>query len=447
MMGRFFSETRASMSVVVGLSIIPILVAGGAALDLERAINARTILQSSLDAAALYAAGLPSSTTAASLTTAAQNYVTANYSDAGEAVLSNFKVTTDATSLTASGTVTMNTYMMTLVGIDTLTVNASSTVKRQGAKLQVAMVLDNTGSMASSGKLPAEIAAANSLVSQLKALVVNPGDVYVSVVPFVDVVNVGSSNSSANWLTWADYGSCNVTTSSWWGGSSTQRLAVYTKQQCTLNGGTWTAYASSARSSWGGCVTDRGGVTGPDAGNYDSNNATPNPSVPASLFAATDAYGTGCPQQVSGLSYNWTAITSQINNMVANGTTNQNIGLQHGWMTLTGGGPYTVPAVNPSDTYIKAVVLLTDGLNNVNHWYYGDQTSIDARQTLTCNAMKAQGIIIYTIEISTDGTPLSPLLQNCATDASHFFYLTNASQVVTTFNNIGNNLGKMYLSQ
>jgi hypothetical protein len=108
-------------------------------------------------------------------------------------------------------------------------------------------------------------------------------------------------------------------------------------------------------------------------------------------------------------------------------------------MSLVGGGPFTAPATVAGYTYQYVIVLFTDGLNTEDHWYT-TQSSIDARQTMTCSNIKAANIQIYTVQISTDGTPMSSLLQNCATDSSKYSYLTSASQVVSTFNTIGTNL-------
>ena len=66
---------------------------------------------------------------------------------------------------------------------------------------------------------------------------------------------------------------------------------------------------------------------------------------------------------------------------------------------------------------------------------------------MTCNNIKAAGITLYTVEVSTDGTPVSPLLQQCASDSSKFFYLTSSNQIVSTFNTIGTNLSNLYVSK
>ena len=51
-------------------------------------------------------------------------------------------------------------------------------------RLRVALVLDNTGSMASDEKIDALKTASHNLLSQLQSAAVRPEDVYVSIVPF-----------------------------------------------------------------------------------------------------------------------------------------------------------------------------------------------------------------------------------------------------------------------
>ena len=80
-------------------------------------------------------------------------------------------------------------------------------------------------------------------------------------------------------------------------------------------------------------------------------------------------------------------------------------------------GPFTAPAMDPNYSYNQVIIILTDGLNTQDRWYSA-QSQIDARQTMTCNNIKASGITIYTVQVSTDGTPVSPLLQQCASDLS-----------------------------
>jgi hypothetical protein len=199
-----------------------------------------------------------------------------------------------------------------------------------------------------------------------------------------------------------------------------------------------------SHSSWNGCVVDRGDASGPNSGNYDTNVVAPTTSTPATLFSA-EQYAS-CPQAAMGLSYNWSAMTTLVNNMAPAGNTNQAIGLSLGWMSLVGGGPFTSPPMTSGYTYQQIIILLTDGLNTQDRWYT-DQATIDARQTLTCTNVRNAGITLYTIQVNTGGDPTSTLLQNCASDSSKFFLLTSADQIVTTFQQIGTSLTQLYLSK
>ena len=90
-----------------------------------------------------------------------------------------------------------------ILGYDTFNLVASSTAKWGTNRLRVALVLDNTGSMADDGKMAALQTATHGLLTQLQSAVTNPGDIYVSIVPFVKDVNVGASQiTAADWIYW-----------------------------------------------------------------------------------------------------------------------------------------------------------------------------------------------------------------------------------------------------
>jgi Flp pilus assembly protein TadG len=213
-------------------------------------------------------------------------------------------------------------------------------------------------------------------------------------------------------------------------------------------------WIKNARTTWNGCVTDRGTATPPgSAAGYDQNVTAPTTSIPATLFVA-DQYAL-CPPPMMGLSDNWTAMASFVDALTAQGSTNQPIGLVWGWQSLVGGGPLSAPALDPSYTYQQVIILLSDGLNTQNRWYGNGSTtstSVDNRMygatgAGTCANIKAAGITLYTIQVNTGGDPTSTLLRNCASDANKFFLLTSAGQIITTFNEIGTNLTKLRIAQ
>ncbi len=228
--------------------------------------------------------------------------------------------------------------------------------------------------------------------------------------------------------------SCGSASDCFCGGSGSSRVC---RQHTWRPAGT---PAATARSTWNGCMTDRNKDPVGTA-DYDTKNTAP--SAPGTLFPA-EQYSS-CPTQVMGLSYDWTALTNKIDALVPAGNTNQAIGLAWGWQTLTS-APFTIPPADPSYTYKQAIVLLSDGLNTQDRWYTS-AASIDARQALTCNNVKATGVIVYTVQVNTDGDPTSTVLKNCATDSNKFFMLTSGSQIVTTFQQIATELADMHLSQ
>ena len=150
-----------------------------------------------------------------------------------------------------------------------------------------------------------------------------------------------------------------------------------------------------------------------------------------------------------GLSYDWTALNNKVDDMSANGSTNQAIGLAWAWQSLTA-APFTIPPEDPSKVYKQVIILLTDGLNTQDRWYgngYTTSTQVDARQEKLCANIKATGTIIYTVQVNTGDDPTSTLLQDCASSSDKFFLLTQPNQIVTTFQQIGTELSDLRISQ
>ena len=166
--------------------------------------------------------------------------------------------------------------------------------------------------------------------------------------------------------------------------------------------------------------------------NDDTTDNTPGTGFPAENDQS-------CPiATVTTLTYDWTALSSAVDAMVANGGTNQTIGLAHGMQMLTQGDPYNPPSL-PNNT-TRYIILLSDGLNTMDRWYgngSSQSTSVDTRMAAACSNAKAAGFIIYTVFVDLGGTQgNSTVLQNCATDSSKYYDLTTSGSIVTTFNQI-----------
>jgi len=434
----FARSDNGNVAVLFGIMLIPIVGFTGAAIDYSRASIAKTSMQTALDATVLAVSRDAGSLTASELTQQAQSYFASVFHnpDAKNVQLTAAFSVIGKRSVTLTVTGSVDTKFMGILGIDTIDLGAKTISKWGNKRLRVALALDNTGSMSSSNKIGVLKTATKDLLAQFKTAASVPEDIYVSIIPFVKDVNVGASNYTQSWIDWTDW-DANTGTCTGYGGGSTPK----TQKTCENKGGVWTA---KDHSTWNGCVTDRGDTNGPSSGNYDTNVVPPTSTIKATLFPA-EQYSS-CPQSVVGLNNDWSAMNTLVDGMVASGTTNQGIGLAWGWLSLTGGGPFTAPPMDAEYKYIKAIILLSDGMNTQNRWY-SNQSQIDARQATTCDNAKADGIVIYTIQVNTSGDPTSTVLQNCASDPSKFYMLQTADQMISVFNNIGKELTRLRIAQ
>jgi Flp pilus assembly protein TadG len=419
---RFFKDNRGGVAPMLALSIIPLMGAVGAAVDYSRANHAHATFQSALDATALMVAKDALNETAESLQTQASNYFHALYNktDATNITVTAVYSSDGGSKVTLTATGDVNTTFLKVLGYDELTITAESVASWGNSRVRVALVLDNTGSMAQDGKMTALKTASQNLLTQLKNSALNDGDVYVSIVPFSKDVNVGSSNYDQSWINWSLWDAAN---------GSCSNSSYHSQSSCVSHGKTW---IPNSHTTWNGCVTDRDQ-------NFDTTNDAP--TAGGTLYPA-EQYSS-CPVSLMGLSYDWTVLSGKIDAMQPNGNTNQAIGLQMGWQSLTA-APFSIPEEDPKYEYQQVIILLTDGLNTQDRWYTS-QSAIDAREQLVCDNIKAAGIKIYAVQVNTGGDPTSTLLKNCASDNSKFFLLTSADQIITTFGQIGLSLSNLRL--
>ncbi|HEY5048241.1 MAG TPA: TadE/TadG family type IV pilus assembly protein [Rhizomicrobium sp.] len=504
----FWRSTRANVAMIFALSAIPMVIAVGGGVDLARSMVVRSELASALDAAGL-AVGATSGLTQAQMATVAQQYFTANYTNATSfGVPGAVSVSTSTTgagstinTITVSATVAMPTVLMRVIGINTINVGYSSKITWGQTKLWVSLVLDNTLSMAETdvngvSKISALITATNQLLTMLQNASANPGDIQVALVPFtknvklpasigttgIDFTDFNSAPPSSmpstsvgpgstcpyvlntvgyNCTSGPSNGSATVTTIPSSGtykgyicpsmvegvsGSSYIGPFLHYYNGCYNSVGSHAPYThtwiANATSTWDNCVMDR-------TQSYDVSDT--NPTTTATDFPAENNYS--CPPAaLMGLNFNWTNLTNEVNAMTPNGSTDQPIGLAWGWQAMTQGAPFNPPALPPYTSRI--VILLSDGLNTEDRWYTGSvlappeylaqDTQVDARMTLVCNAVKADGVTIYAIYVDLNGTQgSSTVLQACASDPSKYFDLTTSGQIITTLNTIGTQITQL----
>jgi Flp pilus assembly protein TadG len=427
----FRSANGANVTITFALATVPMVGFVGAAVDYSHANSVRSAMQGAADSTALMLSKEASKLSSSELQTKGNEYFKALFTRP-EAIGLLVNITyskTSASQVLVKASADVKTDFMQMMGFTKLKVAVDSVARWGTSKMQVALALDNTGSMAWDGKMPALKTAAKELLTTLQAAATNSGDIRVAIIPFAKYVNVGSSNYNQQWIDWDDWDDDNGHDSSTTT-CSTQKTGKSGRstKKCTTS----TSWAPNNHNTWNGCVTDRDK-------DYDVNNTAPNVSVNATLFPAEQA--SDCPTSIMPLSFDWTALKNKIDQMQPDGYTNQGIGLAWAWMALSPTAPLNAPAKG-ADVQ-QAIVLMSDGLNTENRWDK-DQAKIDARQALACANAKAAGITIYTVLVMSG---FSKVMKDCASKPEYYFEITTASQTVTAFNAIGTSLTKLRLAQ
>jgi Flp pilus assembly protein TadG len=214
---RFVRDERGAVLVIVGLLMVPLIGLIGAAVDFSIAARRQTQLQIALDQATLAIARDPPANDAAVTRARAEQLMRAQLSATGVPP-DQWQLTqvTDAggkVSITAESTV--RTVLMSILNNETVKVGTSTEVTREQTKLEVALVLDNSSSMAtvSAGRPKVEAAkeAANALVDSLFLGKPTSEFIKISVVPYTSSVKVGAEYANASWVDTAGVSSIH-----WW---------------------------------------------------------------------------------------------------------------------------------------------------------------------------------------------------------------------------------------
>jgi Flp pilus assembly protein TadG len=211
---RFGCDRRGAVAIIFALCLIPLCLAGGAAIDLGRAYLVKSRLGYALDAAGL-AVGAATTNDEAELALIMQSFFDANYpaNELGVPAEPTLILTDSEVELYATADV--DTTLMNIVGVHSLTVSAETLIIRETKGLEVALVLDNTGSMGTT-KMN-DLKDASGIFLDILFGDDDENDLLkVAVVPFSGTVNVGtdfdtdflqSDFDNADWDP-ADWGGC-----------------------------------------------------------------------------------------------------------------------------------------------------------------------------------------------------------------------------------------------
>jgi Flp pilus assembly protein TadG len=184
--GALRADRRGNVAITFGLCLIPIAGMVGAAIDYSRANSVKAAMQSALDASALMLSKDAATLKQSELRRKANEYFKAEF-HRPEAVDLNVRPRYNSNGvlldLTLTGSARIDTAIIKLVGHKHLDIGALSQVVWGAAKkIEIALVLDNTGSMLTSGKIGALVQASHQFVDLMKKTSRTPGDVKVAIV-------------------------------------------------------------------------------------------------------------------------------------------------------------------------------------------------------------------------------------------------------------------------
>jgi Flp pilus assembly protein TadG len=408
-MRAFSADAGGNVAMIFAVAIIPIFGIIGAAVDYGRANAVKASMQAALDATALMLAQEAGQLSAGQLATRTTELFLTQFRrpDARNVVVQpRYEKADGAFSLTLSGSATVEAAFVRVIGVSQLNVSTASQVVWGTKQLEIALVLDNTGSMADSGKIDALKRASHDMLKSLRTASAASNNVRVSIVPFDTHVNIGPT--SRPWIDWSTFDD----------DQPNVRVA-------SLSGG-----AASARDHWTGCVIDRSQP-------YDTRNTIPT-SDPATFYPAVNC----ALATIQPLTTDWRTLDDKVDAMKASGNTDLTIGLAWGWSMLTPNAPLST-AVEAKPNLDKVIVFLTDGKNTENRWSQ-NADDIDRRTRQVCQNIKDANIKVYTIRV-IEGN--ASMLRNCATKPEMYFEVRRSSEISDAFAAITRDLSNFRIAR
>jgi Flp pilus assembly protein TadG len=436
----FARSERGGTAVFFAFAIVPLIAVVGLATDATRGYFVKARLNQALDAAALAGGRVYASP---NRDDDIRMYFKANFPDGYMGTVTTPLVITAndvEKTLTVTAQTTMPTTFMRLVNIDTMPVGTTSAVTIESQNVEVALVLDITGSMDDNGKIADLRNAANELIDIVVQDQQTPFYTKLSVVPYSQAVNVGAyaaqvrgavaathaitgaTKANPVVVTSANHGfingdkiviagvggmtqiNNNITASTtsttqpqFWvvSNKTTNTFALHRNDGTNANGtswGTYTANTGSISCTTPGCQYET--FLNPS----NAWKTYPLTTCVTERFGAnayTDAAPSTSPvgrnypdpanpcvtNQIAPLSSDKATLHAKINGLTATGSTAGQIGTAWGWYMLSPNFAYLWPAASRPAAYgtpklLKVAIIMTDG--DYNTIYYNGVIAKDA---------------------------------------------------------------------
>ena len=473
---KFIKNIKGNVSIAFAISAVPMVAVMGAGLDYAKGQQVNAHFQNMVDSAAL-AAAASQSESISELEAIVGDYISRNMKAKGKLSTPVVKVTKlEDGKLKVTIKSTLETSLIRVIGIDSFEVKAKSIVTREFGNVDVALVLDNTGSMSGS-RLTALKSAARDLVNTMHDAKSEDSVMRVGIVPFSDYVNIGLSRRNASWADipddvnrrerryrwnyrWTRYNCRWKYRSGYWYWRDGRRFyrSGYRYRSCQWRRGARyrQAYWHYTRSIWYGCVASRNHP-------YNTQDIRSDLKIPGVMNRR-------CSRELTPLTADKDAIIREIGRMNASGSTYIPAGLMWGWRVVSNAQP-----INASDGLSddhdddgsddfdtggtakvnKSIVLMTDGENTRSPRYaqkdhQGSSRSTSDRLTAEiCRNIKASSdeITIYTVAFEVTDNATKNMLRSCATSPSHYFDATNSAKLAEAFEKIAKSLALLRISQ
>ncbi len=422
----FWKQESGVVVIMFTFAMPVILTLTAIAMDYTSAQRLRTAAQYSLDAALLAAASEYNNGAidAEDVNVFVNDYYQANMLGKGLDEITIGTVSTqldeDAGTLDGQLQAISESVFSQLINPEGVTVGVDAQVFLRRQQIEVALVLDVTGSMRGSRLAALKDAATDLLTSLVPEGVVTTADanVRVSIVPYSDLVNVGDFELSVT-------------------GYNSGESCVYER-----TGGRAFRDARPFGPDPAGQEDDDGETNWPPSGNGDRDEK-PDRSHPRNF----NGYVCNNPELLP-LSANRAELINRVQSFTADGWTAGHIGIQWGWFTLSRRFSSVWPSESrPSryddDDVLKVMVLMTDGAFNT--WYEDGNGNSFSQASRLCEAVKDSGIDIYTIGFLT-GSNEDNFLRNCSSGAGFHFQASSQTALVSVFRTIGQTLSELRIA-
>jgi len=425
------SSDKGGVAAMVGLAVVPMVLALGLAIDGGLAYGAHSKLQGAVDAAALAGARVASSEDG-NVEADARMFFDANFPSSflgGQITDFDANFDEDTGELRIDAEIDLPTSFMRIAGLPTVSVAASAVAQQQLSGLELAMVLDITGSMnkpdpSGGTKIQALKDASETLLDVIYGENETVNDVSISVVPYNTQVNLGSDRTDL--LTGFDV-------------------------------------ADFGDDGWKGCVEAR---TSPS----DLDDTTPSTEAFSALLSPTGAPNAHCQDsEVLPLTAEKSVISDHIDDLEAEGFTFTNVGFTWGWRTISPlwdgvWGTDSDPVAYDHPTIQKAIIFMTDGVAVMpknRYTAYGflnegrlgttnkknAEVEINDRLLQTCELAKAEGLEVYTVMFALDDPTVEADYRTCASSEEHFFDAPDGDQLDAAFRQIAGRLTSLRLTE